>query len=103
MKISAVGTTVLLLACVTCNYGQMDMEKGFGMIKKAMSCFGNVDLTKMMQTKGDGMNPGKLMKAFQSCKSQSIDQMVQCVGREAGLNSTVLNCLNGVMRSSGMQ
>ncbi|XP_072143349.1 uncharacterized protein [Dermacentor andersoni] len=93
MKISALGTTVLLLACVTCNYGQMDMEKGFGMIKKAMSCFGNVDLTKMMQTKGDGMNPGKLMKAFQSCKSQPMDQM--------GLNSTVLNCLNGVMRSSG--
>ncbi|XP_072143348.1 uncharacterized protein [Dermacentor andersoni] len=75
MKISALGTTVLLLACVTCNYGQMDMEKGFGMIKKAMSCFGNVDLTKMMQTKGDGMNPGKLMKAFQSCKSQPMDQM----------------------------
>ncbi|XP_075542028.1 uncharacterized protein LOC142576029 isoform X2 [Dermacentor variabilis] len=91
MKISAVGTTVLLLACVACNYGQMDMEKGLiGMMKKAMSCFGNVDLTKMMQTKGDGMNPGKLMK-------------VQCVGREAGLNSTVLNCLSGVMRSSSTQ
>ncbi|XP_065298826.1 uncharacterized protein [Dermacentor albipictus] len=88
MKISAVGTTVLLLACVACNYGQMDMEKGFGMIKKAMSCFGNVDLTKMMQTKGDGMNPAKLMKAFQSCKSQPMDQM---------------NCLNGVMRSSSTQ
>ncbi|XP_037565996.1 uncharacterized protein LOC119445792 isoform X1 [Dermacentor silvarum] len=103
MKISAIGTTILLLACVTCNYGQIDMEKGLGMIKKAMSCFGNVDLTKMMQSKGDNMNPGKLIKAFQTCKSQPMDQMVMCVGRETGVNSTVLSCLSGVMSSSSTQ
>ncbi|XP_037513617.1 uncharacterized protein LOC119390130 [Rhipicephalus sanguineus] len=103
MKVSVITTTVFLFACITCNYGQIDMEKGFALMKKAMSCFGNVDMTKIMQMKGGNSDIGKMMKGFKTCKSQSMDQIVECLGREAGLNSTVISCLNGVMRSASAQ
>ncbi|XP_037268673.1 uncharacterized protein LOC119160023 isoform X1 [Rhipicephalus microplus] len=103
MKVSVITTAVFLLACVTCNYGQADMQKGLALMKKAMACFGNVDMSKIMQMKGGNPQIEKLMKGFQTCKSQPMDKIVDCLGREAGLNSTVTNCLNGVVRSISMQ
>ncbi|KAH6932223.1 hypothetical protein HPB50_003731 [Hyalomma asiaticum] len=75
MKISAIGSAIILLACVTCNYGQVDMAKGLALMQKAMSCFGNVDLTKMMQMSGNNGDIGKLTQ----------------------------NCLTGVMKSATTQ
>ncbi|KAH7956078.1 hypothetical protein HPB52_005995 [Rhipicephalus sanguineus] len=58
-------------------------HEGFALMKKAMSCFGNVDMTKIMQMKGGNSDIGKMMKGFKTCKSQSMDQIVECLGREA--------------------
>uniref|UniRef100_A0A6M2DCI3 Putative secreted protein synganglion overexpressed n=1 Tax=Rhipicephalus microplus TaxID=6941 RepID=A0A6M2DCI3_RHIMP len=95
MKVSVITTAVFLLACVTCNYGQVDKQKGLALMKKAMACFGNVDVSKIMQMKGGNPQIEKLMKGFQTCKSQPMDKI--------GLNSTVTNCLNGVVKSISMR
>ncbi|XP_077531962.1 uncharacterized protein LOC144144404 [Haemaphysalis longicornis] len=99
MRFAAVVIITGLLACVAHTNGQFDIGKGLELMKKAMTCFGKVNLGDLMNKKGGQGDPMKFMKGVQACKSQPMDQMMECLGRQLNFNSTVMNCLNGVLQN----
>ncbi|XP_077507423.1 uncharacterized protein LOC144118348 [Amblyomma americanum] len=98
MKITLVGTAIVFLACITYNHAQLDFEKGLGLIKKFMPCFGKFDISNLSKLKIGAEGGGTILKGFNSCKGKPMEQLVDCVGRQMGLNSTIMNCLQGVLK-----